>query len=78
MQNQVGGNIKEQRSKTLIELSNSNQKQYNEQYIGKEVEVLFEDRENEFYKGHTQNYILVKHKTNEELENTIKKVNWHQ
>ena len=74
MQNQVGGNIKEQRSKTLIELSNSNQKQYNEQYIGKEVEVLFEDRENEFYKGHTQNYILVKHKTNEELENTIKKV----
>lgn len=74
MQNQVGGNIKEQRSKTLIELSNSNQKQYNEQYIGKEVEVLFEDRENEFYKGHTQNYILVKYKTNEELENTIKKV----
>lgn len=74
MQNQVGGNIKEQRSKTLIELSNSNQKQYNEQYIGKEVEVLFEDRENEFYKGHTQNYILVKYKINEELENTIKKV----
>ena len=74
MPNQIDGNIKEQRSKTLIELSDSNQKQYNEQYIGKEVEVLFEDRENEFYKGHTQNYILVKYKTNEELENTIKKV----
>ena len=74
MPNQVDGKVKEQRSKTLIELSNSNQKQYNEQYIGKEVEVLFEDRENEFYKGHIQNYILVKYKTNEELENTIKKV----
>ena len=74
MPNQVDGNIKEQRSKTLIELSNSNQKQYNEQYIGKEVEVLFEDRENEFYKGHTQNYILVKFKTDEELENTVKTV----
>ena len=74
MPNQINGNIKEQRSKLLIELSNNNQKQYNEQYIGKKVEVLFEDRENEFFKGHTQNYILVKYKTNEELENTIKKV----
>lgn len=74
MPNQINGNIKEQRSKLLIELSNNNQKQYNEQYIGKKVEVLFEDRENEFFKGHTQNYIFVKYKTNEELENTIKKV----
>ena len=33
-----------------------------------------EDREKEYYKGHTQNYILVKYKTAEELENTIKTV----
>ena len=74
MPNQIDGNIKEQRSKKLIELSNKNEKEYNEQYIGKEVEVLFEDREKEYYKGHTQNYILVKYKTAEELENTIKTV----
>ena len=74
MPNQIDGNIKEKRSKKLIELSNINQKKYNELYIGKEVEVLFEDREKEFYKGHTQNYILVKYKTDEDLENTVKKV----
>ncbi len=74
MPNQIDGNIKEQRSKKLIELSNKNEKEYNEQYIGKDVEVLFEDREKEYYKGHTQNYILVKYKTAEELENTIKTV----
>ena len=53
----------------LIELSNKNQKQYNEQLIGKNVEVLFEDEEIDdgvtYYKGHTQNYILVKYKTDE-------------
>ena len=78
MPNQVDGNIKENRSKKLIELSNENQLYYNEKLIGKDVEVLFEDKEEKngitYYKGHTQNYILVKHKTNEELENTFKEV----
>ena len=79
MPNQVDGNIKEKRSKELIEMSNKYQKEYNEKYIGKEVEVLFEEKEeinNEiYYKGHTQNYIMVKYKTNEEkLENVLKKV----
>lgn len=74
MPNQIDGNVKEERSKKLIELSNKNQKQYNEQHIGKKVEVLFEEREKEYFKGHTQNYILVKYQTKENLENTIKEV----
>ena len=74
MPNQVDGNIKEIRSKKLIELSNKNQKEYNESYIGKEVEVLFEEREGKYFKGHTQNYIVVKYETDEELENKMKKV----
>ena len=78
MPNQVDGNIKEVRSKKLIELSNENQLYYNKKLIGKTVEVLFEDKEVEgvttYYKGHTQNYILVKYKTGEELENTFKDV----
>ena len=36
--------------------------------------VLFEDREGEFIKGHTENYLLVKVKTNKDIENTIKEV----
>ena len=71
MQNQIPGNIKEQRSKKLIELSNRNQKQYNESYIGKKVEVLFEEKTGEYYKGHTQNYIVVKYKTEQSLENKM-------
>lgn len=87
MPNQVDGNIKEARSKKLIELSNENQKQYNEKLVGQNVEVLFEDKEEKiytnekgenkkvnFYQGHTQNYILVRYKTNEKLENTLKEV----
>ena len=74
MLNQVDGNIKEERSQKLIELSNKNQKEYNKQYIGKEVEVLFEEREGTYYKGHTSNYIMVKYETDEKLENCIKTV----
>ncbi len=76
MPNQIDGNIKEARSKRLIELSNENQMMYNERLVGQEVEVLFEDKEVEdgesYHRGHTQNYILVKYKTNENLENTLK------
>lgn len=59
MQMQIDGNIKEIRSQKLIELSDMNEIDYNKSYIGKEVEVLFEERKDGFYKGHTKNYILV-------------------
>lgn len=74
MPNQIDGNIKEERSNKLIELSDENEKEYNQKYIGKEVEVLLEEREGEYLKGHTTNYMVVKMKTNENLENTIQKV----
>ena len=74
MPNQIDGNIKEERSNKLIELSDENEKEYNQKYIGKEVEVLLEEREGEYLKGHTTNYMVVKVKTNENLENTIQKV----
>ena len=75
MPNQVDGKIKEERSKKLIELSNENEYNYNKKYIGKQVEVLFEEREGEYLKGHTTNYIVVKHKTDKnDLINKIAKV----
>ena len=78
MPGQVNGNIKEMRSKKLIQLSNENEKYYHDKLIGKTVEVLFEDKENDngvtYYKGHTQNYILIKYRSDENLENTLKEV----
>lgn len=59
MTNQVPGDIKEQRSKELIELSDKNELEYNKFYVGKKVEVLWEETKNGVIKGHTQNYIEV-------------------
>lgn len=74
MKNQVPGDIKEERSKKLIELSDKKQKEHNEKYIGQKLEVLFEEREKEYIKGHTTNYIVVKTKTDKQIENTIQTV----
>ena len=74
MPNQIDGNIKEQRSKKLIELSDENEEWYNNQYIGNTVEVLFEEKDGKYFKGHTTNYIEVFAEADEDLENTIAKV----
>ena len=74
MENQIPGDIKEQRSKELIKLSNENELEYNKKYIGKHVEVLFEEKKNGVYKGHTQNYIMVNCRCEDDLENKIRDV----
>ena len=50
MINQIDGKIKEERSRKLIELSNKNELEILKKYIGQEVEVLFEQKENGFNK----------------------------
>ena len=74
MPNQVDGEIKEERSKKLLELSRNNELAFNQKYLGQEVEVLFEEREGKYFKGHTTNYILVYKETDEDLENKMLKV----
>ena len=74
MKNQISGDVKEKRSKMLLELSDKNENEYLDTYVGTDVEVLFEERDGEYYKGHTANYIMVKYKTEENLENKIRKV----
>ena len=71
MKNQIPGDIKEIRSKRLLELSDENEIRYLDSYIGKEVEVLFEEFDGEFYKGHTANYIMVLAKSDNDLTNKI-------
>ena len=48
--------------------------EYNQKYIGKEMEVLFEEEKEKIYKGHTQNYILVYCQTDKKIDNKIEKV----
>lgn len=71
MENQVNGNIKEERSNKLLELSDRNEIEFINNYIGKEVLVLFEQTVGEYTDGHTKNYMLVKVHKNSDLENKI-------
>ncbi len=73
MPNQVQPNIKEKRSKMLLELSDENEAKYNSEYIGKQVEVLWEEEKQGVCKGHTSNYVLVEQKVDEKnsKENTM-------
>lgn len=62
MENQVDGNVKEERSKKLIELDLKNEKEFIEKYIETEIPVLFEQKvknEQDLYEGYTHNYIKV-------------------
>lgn len=76
MEKQVSPQIQEARSKKLLELSDINQKEYNKEYIGKILEVLIEEKEDDYLKGHTGNYLLVKIKSNklEKYHNKIIKL----
>ena len=72
MPNQVDGKIKEERSRKLIELSDRNEKEQNKTYLNKKIKVLIEELEDDYYKGHTTNYIMVKIKKDvENLQNKI-------
>lgn len=74
MTNQIDGNIKEERSQKLIELSNKNERECNEKYIGKSAEVLFEEEKDGLWSGYTKNYVRVFVESDENLENKILKV----
>lgn len=73
MENQIPNEIKERRSKKLIQLSRENQEFYHQSYLGKKVEVLVEEKQGNVYKGHTDNYMLVEIEANgrEQLENQL-------
>lgn len=68
--NQVDGNVKTTRSDILIKLSEQNEEEFAMQYVGKAIEVLFENDE----EGHTTNYIKVIDKNKNQKAGTIVKV----
>ena len=74
MPNQIDGNIKEQRSQILIELSDKNQEEYNKEYFKNPQEVLFEEEKDGIWTGYTSNYIKVSYKSDENLENKFLKI----
>ena len=60
MPNQIPENIKKERVKRLIDLSNKLEKEYLDLFLNQEVEVLIEEEYPDYSLGHTGNYLKVK------------------
>ena len=75
MPDQINNQVKEERSKRLIKLSEKNERFYQKEYVGKNILVLVEEKENEYYKGHTANYLLVNFKSSNNIINQLVEVN---
>lgn len=69
MKNQIKPEIKEKRSKILLELTKKQKYDFEENYIGQLTNVLWEEDEGEYVKGHTSNYMVVYCKKNTEFKN---------
>ena len=75
MKNQIDGNIKKDRAKRLLSLSNELNYNYNKKFENKELEVLIEEFNKGYYVGHSCNFIKVLIETNKKLNsNDIVKV----
>lgn len=73
MPGQHNNATKEARSRAAIALAEEMSQAYREGFIGRTLEVLFEEREGEFYTGHAPNYIKV-YARGENLHNEIRTV----
>lgn len=75
MENQIPETVKTKRSAEMIELGRKKQAEYEKSFLGKEVEVLVEERILEQGRsmliGHTKEYLKVMLDTEESLENQI-------
>lgn len=68
---QVSDEVKNKRSAALIALSDELSKKFRSYYTGKEVSVLFEEKKNGFYLGHTPEYVKVAKRSSENLKGQI-------
>ena len=73
MPGQHNNATKEARSRAAIALAEEMSRAYRESFVGRTLEVLFEEREGEFYTGHAPNYIKV-YARGENLHNEIRTV----
>ncbi len=74
LSNQVSPQEKERRSQLMLELSDNIEKQYFESFIGREMEVLYEQElhgNKEYIEGLTKNYIRVMAKGGAELKGSL-------
>lgn len=71
MKNQIDGNIKIERSKILLELSDKMMDKFIEKNKKNTLSILFEEEVEGFMRGYSTNYIDCKIKTSRDLKNKI-------
>ena len=75
MPDQIDEQVKAARSEKLIAFGHDMSKEFRKFYIGKNEEVLFEEKavigDKEYFVGYTKEYVKVAKKTDENLENQI-------
>jgi len=71
---QVDPRTAQRRSETIRQLADAKQRAYHARYLGKTLDVLFEDARDGVWQGYTGNYIRVAACSNEDLENEIRPV----
>lgn len=75
MDNQVDETVKSERSDELLKLEENMKKEYLRSYIGSDKDILFEERMTldgeEYFVGHTKEYIRVAVRTDSDLSNKI-------
>lgn len=69
--NQIPENIKNVRSKEMIELTDKTTKNFLNSQLGRVESVLFERKKDDLWEGYTMNYTQVVVKTDEDLSNKI-------
>lgn len=74
MENQIKEEIKKERVKKIMEISNELEKKYMEKFVGEYLEFIPEIKKDNYLIGHTGNYIMVKLESNEELNHNSKTV----
>lgn len=65
---QIPGQLKEKRSKRLIELGNTLAQKFHSSFVGQEVKVLVEQQSKREGTGHTDNYLRVTFPLDQELD----------
>lgn len=71
MPNQVDNNTKHKRSEILIKLANMNKSNFEKNLIDSVQDVLFEQKVEDYYEGHTKNYVKVYVKSKYDISGKI-------
>jgi len=71
MTDQILKTVKDERVKIATAVAKDMRDAYMEKQIGKNCNVLFEEKQDGFWQGHSENYILIRVKSDEDLKNKV-------